>query len=88
MLCMEKIRSEELNNCIGIDLYNVATTGKVSKTLNSIATDSDHIPCVVIPIEGNGSRESYRGNGYGGVGNPMFTLNTTEIHAVAIQKRG
>lgn len=32
---------------VGIDIYNGATTGNVSKTLNSAATDSDHIPCVV-----------------------------------------
>ena len=33
---------------IGVDLYNQCTTGGVSKTLNSIATDADHVPCVVI----------------------------------------
>ena len=32
---------------VGIDIYNGATTGNVSKTLNSAATDSDHIPCVI-----------------------------------------
>lgn len=31
---------------MGIDLYNQSVTGNVSKTLNSIATDSDHVPCV------------------------------------------
>lgn len=36
-----------------------------------------------IPIEGNGSRESHRGNGYGSVGDASFTLNSTEQHAVA-----
>lgn len=30
----------------GIDLYNQAVTGNVSKTLNSIRSDSDHVPCV------------------------------------------
>lgn len=39
----------------GIDIYNATTTGKVSKTLNSAATDSDHIPCVVCyDARGNG----------------------------------
>lgn len=33
---------------IGIDLYNQCTTGEVSKTLNHIACDSDHVPCVLI----------------------------------------
>ena len=36
-----------------------------------------------VPIEGNGQRESHRGDGYGGSGDPMFTLNSTEHHAVA-----
>ena len=40
---------------VGIDIYNGATTGNVSKTLNSAATDSDHIPCVVCyDARGNG----------------------------------
>lgn len=36
-----------------------------------------------VPIEGNGQRESHRGDGYGESGDPMFTLNSTEHHAVA-----
>ena len=37
------------NHCeaIGFDVYNFAITGGVSKTLNAIATDSDHVPCVI-----------------------------------------
>ena len=31
---------------IGVDLYNKSLTGNVSKTLNSAATDSDHVPVV------------------------------------------
>ena len=39
----------------GIDIYNGATTGKVSKTITSAATDSDHIPCVICyDARGNG----------------------------------
>ena len=34
--------------CVGIDLYNQAMTGGVSKTLNNGSTDSDHIPCVLV----------------------------------------
>lgn len=34
--------------CIGIDLYNQSLTGEVSKTLNSIRSDSDHVPCVIV----------------------------------------
>lgn len=36
-----------------------------------------------IPIEGNGSRESHHGDGYGKQGEPSFTLNAVEHHAVA-----
>ena len=36
-----------------------------------------------VPLEGNGARPSHRGDGYGEEGDPMFTLNTTEVHAVA-----
>jgi len=36
---------------IGLDAYNQCTTGDVSKSLNSAATDSDHIPCVMIEVE-------------------------------------
>lgn len=36
-----------------------------------------------MPIEGNGSRESHRGDGYGLSGDPCFTLNGTEHHGVA-----
>ena len=36
-----------------------------------------------LPIEGNGSRESHRGDGYGASGDPSFTLNGTEHRGVA-----
>ena len=32
---------------IGFDVYNMAVTGDVSKTLNSAACDADHVPCVM-----------------------------------------
>ena len=34
--------------CVGVDLYNQAMTGGVSKTLNNRATDADHVPCVLV----------------------------------------
>ena len=42
--------------CIdGVDFYNGTTTGKVSKTITSAATDSDHIPCILCyDARGNG----------------------------------
>lgn len=36
---------------IGIDVYNQCTTGDVSKSLSSAATDADHIPCVMIEVD-------------------------------------
>lgn len=29
------------------DVYNMASTGEVSKTLNAIRSDSDHVPVIV-----------------------------------------
>lgn len=37
---------------------------------------------VTIPLEGNGSRPSHFGNGYGKDGDPSFTLNHVEQHSV------
>lgn len=42
---------------IGVDVYNYCTTGGLSKTLNAIATDSDHIPCVVIKGDDDSDRD-------------------------------
>jgi len=100
---------------VGCDLYNQTITGNVSKTLNAIKSDSDHVPCVcfepgsasrvgghvyeddvsgslranagdnqqsVVCIEGNGVRESHKGDGYK-ESDTMYTLNTVEQHAVA-----
>ena len=39
-----------------------------------------------LPLEGNGSRPTHHGDGYGKEDDPMFTLNTTEVHAVAYRK--
>ena len=32
---------------VGVDLYNQTTTGRTSKTLNSIRSDSDHVPVII-----------------------------------------
>ena len=45
---------------IGFDAYNQASTGELSKTLNSIATDSDHIP--VVFVLNRQDKEEYAGN--------------------------
>lgn len=41
---------------------------------------------VCIPLEGNGSRPSHQGDGYGQAGGPAYTLNTVEQHAVCYRK--
>lgn len=43
---------------VSVDLYNL-TIGGISKTMNSAATDSDHIPCAIVL--------DARGNGGGGI---------------------
>jgi len=64
---------------VGCDLYNQTTTGNVTMSITGAATDPHHVPCV---IEGNGTRESHRGDGYK-ESEIMFTLNAVEQHAVA-----
>ena len=38
----------------------------------------------MVVLDGNGSRESHRGDGYK-ESDTMYTLNTTEVHAVALE---
>lgn len=46
-----------------------------------------HAPIVhTIAIEGNGSRPSHKGNGYKET-DKMYTLNTTEVHGVAMTNK-
>lgn len=66
----------------GFDAYNQASTGDVAMSLQNKAADSDHIP--VVCIEGNGQRESHKGDGYK-ESDTMYTLNTVEQHAVCIE---
>ena len=35
----------------GLDCYNQSLTGDKAKTLNSAATDTDHIPCIIYSVE-------------------------------------
>ena len=37
--------------CYGVDAYNQVLTGDKAKTLNSAASDSDHVPCAVYSVE-------------------------------------
>ena len=77
----------------GADTYSGVMTGEVSATLTSacgsstgtgpkvITSEEDRLIC----IEGNGARESHKGDGYK-ESQTMYTLNTTEQHAVAYRK--
>lgn len=59
---------------------DVARTGDVVPALQSRGYKGGN--CVLYCIEGNGSRESHRGDGYA-ESETMYTLNTIERHAVA-----
>lgn len=83
--CGERNGIEREVVAVGVDLFNQTTTGNVSKTMSSSATDSDHVPCVIC-IEGNGTRPSHKGSGVSE--EPMFTLNTKEVHAVCYKADG
>ena len=48
--------------CQGLDAYNQALTGDKAKTINSAASDADHVPCVVLDDQG-GSQISVRHDG-------------------------
>ena len=37
--------------CQGVDAYNQVLTGDKAKTLNSAASDADHVPCTVYSVE-------------------------------------
>ena len=49
-------RNGVLVKAIGFDVYNMAETGGVSKTLNSIRSDADHVP-VVFVLNDQGGKE-------------------------------
>ncbi len=84
--------------CQGLDAYNQALTGAKSKTLNSAATDADHVPCTVYSVDqgdkspiplntlsithGSGG-DLRRGDGIGKPGAPQFTISCGHPHAVA-----
>ena len=38
-------------DAVGVDVYNQSLTGDKAKTLNSAASDADHVPCAVYSIE-------------------------------------
>lgn len=42
--------------CVGVDLYNQCLTGGVSKTLNAVKSDADHVPVVLVLNDQGGRR--------------------------------
>lgn len=40
---------------LGVDVYNYSITKNIAKTLNSVSSDSDHIPCVVQGYDARGN---------------------------------
>ena len=66
----------------------ITQTGICSTLPASMGMGGGYTPMIVevtgtvIPIEGNGARPSHFGNGYRD-GGAMYSLNTTEVHAVA-----
>ena len=67
----------------GLDGYNQSVDIEVAQPLRA-ADGGDSTPKVVC-IEGNGARESHKGNGYV-ESETMYTLNTVEQHAGAYRK--
>ena len=48
--------------CQGLDAYNQALTGDKTKTLNSAASDADHVPCVVVDSIGGQAEYAWEGD--------------------------
>ena len=48
--------------CQGLDAYNQALTGDKSQTLNSAASDADHVPCVVVDSIGGQAEYAWEGD--------------------------
>lgn len=56
----------------------------ISEEMAATLGGNDHKEPQVICIEGNGSRPSHQGDGFR-MGDPMYTLNGTEQHAVCVE---
>ena len=42
---------QPVTDAVGVDAYNQSLTGDKAKTLNSAASDADHVPCTVYSVE-------------------------------------
>lgn len=69
----------------GADLYNGTISGDIAVSLNTNTNATGAGPTVVC-LEGNGSRESHKGDGYK-ESETMYTLNTVEQHGVCYTYR-
>ena len=52
------------DSTIGVDIYNQTTTGNLSKSLNSAASDADHVPCVLCAAFNYLQGAKAKGNAY------------------------
>ena len=79
---------------IGVDLYNQSLTGSVSKTLSRSATDSDHVPVVLIEAEKPVYTLKIRGGREGGGKGALIqtdlsaTLGTNQDQYMFVPTRG
>ena len=70
----------------GADLYNQTLTGQTAVSITAATGSSaTHSGPSVVCLEGNGSRESHKGDGYI-ESDKMYTLNTIERHAVCVDQ--
>ena len=51
-----------MNEVTGVDVYNMTITGGVTMTISGAASDSHHIPCVLIRGEHERADSIYNGN--------------------------
>ena len=69
---------------VGVDLYNQTTTGNVSKSLNSAATDADHVPCAMYTMQAIGE---YKETGVGSSLKQRDYKDATDLVVAAVDCR-
>ena len=78
-----------MQKAIGFDGYNGCLTGDKEATLGvncGMSTGRNGV-IVMATIEGNGQRPSHKGLGINWEDDKMYTINATEVHAVAMARR-
>ena len=61
---------------VGVDVYNQTLTGDKAKTLNSAASDADHIPCTVYSVENHPADSRVNIDDSGKVQTPTSRMGT------------